>query len=269
MRSELYTARKLLVIKIICGILFCGVLATSMLMGFLPKLLEIQEVQVMDPQAQQMLQMLDPKLEIFQLQMLDITGSSQSGGLVISQIAAVVLGVTLVAGNFRHGAVIWKVLQGRLRWGLNILGATALCTASIAALSCFGTLGITGVVTSLYGVDWNVQVGELLLVWVRGILSLTLLALACAGVTLATRSGGLAAAVIGGVLGAETIIGTIMTLAHYDAKYLSWMPSHAIAAAVGVGNDLSYGIGAGLLCCIGWALVACLVGCLRLRTYNL
>ena len=205
----------------------------------------------------------------FQLQALDITGSTQSSGVAGSYIVVSVLGVLMVATNYRHGAVTWKVLHGRGRWGLNILGAVGAVTAGAAAVSCVIAGVITVVATQLSGTPWEVALSDVLLMWIRGIAALTLLAVTTAALTLATRSGLISGVILGVAYTIEAIIAAIGAVAGWNLTAIGWLPLQSVLSAVGVSSLAPYNSGAGLMLCAAWTVLAGIIGISRLKTYNL
>ena len=210
-----------------------------------------------------------PESSQFQLQALDITGSTQSSGVAGSYIVVSVLGVLMVATNYRHGAVTWKVLHGRGRWGLNILGAVGAVTAGAAAVSCVIAGVITVVATQLSGTPWEVALSDVLLMWIRGIAALTLLAVTTAALTLATRSGLVSGVILGVFYTVEAIIAAVGTVAGWNLTAIGWLPLQSVLSAVGVSSLAPYNSGAGLMLCAAWTVLAGIIGISRLKTYNL
>ena len=210
-----------------------------------------------------------PESSQFQLQALDITGSTQSSGFAGSYIVVSVLGVLMVATNYRHGAVTWKVLHGRGRWGLNILGAVGAVTAGAAAVSCVIAGVITVVATQLSGTPWEVALSDVLLMWIRGIAALTLLAVTTAALTLATRSGLISGVILGVAYTIEAIIAAIGAVAGWNLTAIGWLPLQSVLSAVGVSSLAPYNSGAGLMLCAAWTVLAGIIGISRLKTYNL
>ena len=137
MKTELYTAFQLSAIRITAAVMLLAAVIGSVLHWVLRSLMKIDPPQIggaTGDKIQQVIGNSNPSSPHFQLQGLDVTGTaSQSSGIGLSYVVVTVLGILLVAGNFRHGAVMWKVLRGRGRWGLNMLGTVAVVTATVAA----------------------------------------------------------------------------------------------------------------------------------------
>ena len=273
MKTELYTAFQLSAIRITAAVMLLAAVIGSVLHWVLRSLMKIDPSQIggaTGDKIQQVIGNSDPSSPHFQLQGLDVTGTaSQSSGIGLSYVVVTVLGILLVAGNFRHGAVMWKVLRGRGRWGLNMLGTVAVVTAAIVAVSCLITVVVTSIATALSGVDWAASTSDMLLVWLRGIIALTLLAVASAAVTLATHSGPIAGVVMGVVYIIEATVTTLGTVLGWDSHAYGWLPLQSIVSAVGVSNTAAYGTMAGMLLCAGWAGLATIIGLGRVKTYNL
>ena len=140
MKTELYTAFQLSAIRITAAVMLLAAVIGSVLHWVLRSLMKIDPPQIggaTGDKIQQVIGNSDPSSPHFQLQGLDVTGTaSQSSGIGLSYVVVTVLGILLVAGNFRHGAVMWKVLRGRGRWGLNMLGTVAVVTAAVVAVTC-------------------------------------------------------------------------------------------------------------------------------------
>ena len=258
MKTELYTAIHLRSIRIAAMALPIAAAFTSILAWVLGIAAPEELPQSFAPESSQ-----------FQLQALDITGSAQSSGTAGSYIVASVLGVLMVATNYRHGAVTWKVLHGRGRWGLNILGAVGAVTAGAAAVSCVIAGVITVVATQLSGTPWEVALSDVLLMWIRGIAALTLLAVTTAALTLATRSGLISGVILGVAYTIEAIIAAIGAVAGWNLTAIGWLPLQSVLSAVGVSSLAPYNSGAGLMLCAAWTVLAGIIGISRLKTYNL
>ena len=258
MKTELYTAIHLRSIRIAAMVLPIAAAFTSILAWVLGIAAPEELPQSFAPESSQ-----------FQLQALDITGSTQSSGVAGSYIVVSVLGVLMVATNYRHGAVTWKVLHGRGRWGLNILGAVGAVTAGAAAVSCVIAGVITVVATQLSGTPWEVALSDVLLMWIRGIAALTLLAVTTAALTLATRSGLVSGVILGVFYTVEAIIAAIGTVAGWNLTAIGWLPLQSVLSAVGVSSLAPYNSGAGLMLCAAWTVLAGIIGISRLKTYNL
>ena len=258
MKTELYTAIHLRSIRIAAMALPIAAAFTSILAWVLGIAAPEELPQSFAPESSQ-----------FQLQALDITGSTQSSGVAGSYIVASVLGVLMVATNYRHGAVTWKVLNGRGRWGLNILGAVGAVTAGAAAVSCVIAGVITVVATQLSGTPWEVALSDVLLMWIRGIAALTLLAVTTAALTLATRSGLVSGVILGVAYTIEAIIAAIGAVAGWNLTAIGWLPLQSVLSAVGVSSLAPYNSGAGLMLCAAWTVLAGIIGISRLKTYNL
>lgn len=258
MKTELYTAIHLRSIRIAAMALPIAAAFTSILAWVLGIAAPEELPQSFAPESFQ-----------FQLQALDITGSTQSSGVAGSYIVVSVLGVLMVATNYRHGAVTWKVLHGRGRWGLNILGAVGAVTAGAAAVSCVIAGVITVVATQLSGTPWEVALSDVLLMWIRGIAALTLLAVTTAALTLATRSGLVSGVILGVFYTVEAIIAAIGTVAGWNLTAIGWLPLQSVLSAVGVSSLAPYNSGAGLMLCAAWTVLAGIIGISRLKTYNL
>ena len=258
MKTELNTAIHLRSIRIAALALPIVAAFTSILAWILGILIPEELPQSFAPESSQ-----------FQLQALDITGSTQSSGVAGSYIVASVLGVLMVATNYRHGAVTWKVLHGRGRWGLNILGAVGAVTAGAAAVSCVIAGVITVVATQLSGTPWEVALSDVLLMWIRGIAALTLLAVTTAALTLATRSGLISGVILGVAYTIEAIIAAIGAVAGWNLTAIGWLPLQSVLSAVGVSSLAPYNSGAGLMLCAAWTVLAGIIGISRLKTYNL
>ena len=258
MKTELNTAIHLRSIRIAALALPIVAAFTSILAWILGILIPEELPQSFAPESSQ-----------FQLQALDITGSTQSSGVAGSYIVVSVLGVLMVATNYRHGAVTWKVLHGRGRWGLNILGAVGAVTAGAAAVSCVIAGVITVVATQLSGTPWEVALSDVLLMWIRGIAALTLLAVTTAALTLATRSGLISGVILGVAYTIEAIIAAIGAVAGWNLTAIGWLPLQSVLSAVGVSSLAPYNNGAGLMLCAAWTVLAGIIGISRLKTYNL
>ena len=258
MKTELYTAIHLRSIRIAAMALPIAAAFTSILAWVLGIAAPEKLPQSFAPESSQ-----------FQLQALDITGSTQSSGVAGSYIVVSVLGVLMVATNYRHGAVTWKVLHGRGRWGLNILGAVGAVTAGAAAVSCVIAGVITAVATQLSGTPWEVALSDVLLMWIRGIAALTLLAVTTAALTLATRSGLISGVILGVAYTIEAIIAAIGAVAGWNLTAIGWLPLQSVLSAVGVSSFAPYNSGAGLMLCAAWTVLAGIIGISRLKTYNL
>ena len=258
MKTELYTAIHLRSIRIAAMALPIAAAFTSILAWVLGIAAPEKLPQSFAPESSQ-----------FQLQALDITGSAQSSGVAGSYIVASVLGVLMVATNYRHGAVTWKVLHGRGRWGLNILGAVGAVTAGAAAVNCVIAGVITVVATQLSGTPWEVALSDVLLMWIRGIAALTLLAVTTAALTLATRSGLISGVILGVAYTIEAIIAAIGAVAGWNLTAIGWLPLQSVLSAVGVSSLAPYNSGAGLMLCAAWTVLAGIIGISRLKTYNL
>ena len=258
MKTELYTAIHLRSIRIAAMALPIAAAFTSILAWVLGIAAPEELPQSFAPESSQ-----------FQLQALDITGSTQSSGVAGSYIVVSVLGVLMVATNYRHGAVMWKVLHGRGRWGLNILGAVGAVTAGAAAVSCVIAGVITVVATQLSGTPWEVALSDVLLMWIRGIAALTLLAVTTAALTLATRSGLISGVILGVAYTIEAIIAAIGAVAGWNLTAIGWLPLQSVLSAVGVSSLAPYNSGAGLMLCAAWTVLAGIIGISRLKTYNL
>ena len=258
MKTELYTAIHLRSIRIAAMALPIAAAFTSILAWVLGIAAPEKLPQSFAPESSQ-----------FQLQALDITGSAQSSGTTGSYIVASVLGVLMVAINYRHGAVTWKVLHGRGRWGLNILGAVGAVTAGAAAVSCVIAGVITVVATQLSGTPWEVALSDVLLMWICGIAALTLLAVTTAALTLATRSGLISGVILGVAYTIEAIIAAIGAVAGWNLTAIGWLPLQSVLSAVGVSSLAPYNSGAGLMLCAAWTVLAGIIGISRLKTYNL
>ena len=258
MKTELYTAINLRSIRIAAMALPIAAAFTSILAWVLGIAAPEELPQSFAPESSQ-----------FQLQALDITGSTQSSGVAGSYIVVSVLGVLMVATNYRHGAVTWKVLHGRGRWGLNILGAVGAVTAGAAAVSCVIAGVITVVATQLSGTPWEVALSDVLLMWIRGIAALTLLAVTTAALTLATRSGLVSGVILGVAYTIEAIIAAIGAVAGWNLTAIGWLPLQSVLSAVGVSSLAPYNSGAGLMLCAAWTVLAGIIGISRLKTYNL
>ena len=258
MKTELYTAIHLRSIRTAAMALPIAAAFTSILAWVLGIAAPEELPQSFAPESSQ-----------FQLQALDITGSAQSSGTTGSYIVASVLGVLMVATNYRHGAVTWKVLHGRGRWGLNILGAVGAVTAGAAAVSCVIAGVITVVATQLSGTPWEVALSDVLLMWIRGIAALTLLAVTTAALTLATRSGLVSGVILGVAYTIEAIIAAIGAVAGWNLTAIGWLPLQSVLSAVGVSSLAPYNSGAGLMLCAAWTVLAGIIGISRLKTYNL
>ena len=258
MKTELYTAIHLRSIRIAAMALPIAAAFTSILAWVLGIAAPEELPQSFAPESSQ-----------FQLQALDITGSTQSSGVAGSYIVVSVLGVLMVATNYRHGAVTWKVLHGRGRWGLNILGAVGAVTAGAAAVSCVIAGVITVVATQLSGTPWEVALSDVLLMWIRGIAALTLLAVTTAALTLATRSGLVSGVILGVAYTIEAIIAAIGAVAGWNLTAIGWLPLQSALSAVGTSTLAPYSSGAGLLLCAGWTALVGIIGISRLKTYNL
>lgn len=258
MKTELYTAIHLRSIRIAAMALPIAAAFTSILAWVLGIAAPEELPQSFAPESSQ-----------FQLQALDITGSTQSSGVAGSYIVVSVLGVLMVATNYRHGAVTWKVLHGRGRWGLNILGAVGAVTAGAAAVSCVIAGVITVVATQLSGTPWEVALSDVLLMWICGIAALTLLAVTTAALTLATRSGLISGVILGVAYTIEAIIAAIGAVAGWNLTAIGWLPLQSVLSAVGVSSLAPYNSGAGLMLCAAWTVLAGIIGISRLKTYNL
>lgn len=258
MKTELYTAIHLRSIRIAAMALPIAAAFTSILAWVLGIAAPEELPQSFAPESSQ-----------FQLQALDITGSTQSSGVAGSYIVVSVLGVLMVATNYRHEAVTWKVLHGRGRWGLNILGAVGAVTAGAAAVSCVIAGVITVVATQLSGTPWEVALSDVLLMWIRGIAALTLLAVTTAALTLATRSGLISGVILGVAYTIEAIIAAIGAVAGWNLTAIGWLPLQSVLSAVGVSSLAPYNSGAGLMLCAAWTVLARIIGISRLKTYNL
>ena len=258
MKTELNTAIHLRSIRIAALALPIVAAFTSILAWILGILIPEELPQSFAPESSQ-----------FQLQALDITGSTQSSGVAGSYIVVSVLGVLMVATNYRHGAATWKVLHGRGRWGLNILGAVGAVTAGAAAVSCVIAGVITVVATQLSGTPWEVALSDVLLMWIRGIAALTLLAVTTAALTLATRSGLISGVILGVAYTIEAIIAAIGAVAGWNLTAIGWLPLQSVLSAVGVSSLAPYNSGAGLMLCAAWTVLAGIIGISRLKTYNL
>ena len=258
MKTELYTAIHLHSIRI-------AALALPIVAAFTSILAWVLGIAA----PEELPQSFAPESSQFQLQALDITGSTQSSGVAGSYIVVSVLGVLMVATNYRHGAVTWKVLHGRGRWGLNILGAVGAVTAGAAAVSCVIAGVITVVATQLSGTPWEVALSDVLLMWIRGIAALTLLAVTTAALTLATRSGLVSGVILGVFYTVEAIIAAIGTVAGWNLTAIGWLPLQSVLSAVGVSSLAPYNSGAGLMLCAAWTVLAGIIGISRLKTYNL
>ena len=262
MKTELYTAIHLRSIRIAAMALPIAAAFTSILAWVLGIAAPEELPQSFAPESSQ-----------FQLQALDITGSTQSSGIAGSYIVVSVLGVLMVATNYRHGAVMWKVLHGRGRWGLNILGAVGAVTAGAAAVNCVIAGVITVVATQLSGTPWEVALSDVLLMWIRGIAALTLLAVTTAALTLATRSGLVSGVILGVAYTIEAIIEAIIAaigaVAGWNLTAIGWLPLQSVLSAVGVSSLAPYNSGAGLMLCAAWTVLAGIIGISRLKTYNL
>ena len=258
MKTELYTAIHLRSIRIAAMALPIAAAFTSILAWVLGIAAPEELPQSFAPESSQ-----------FQLQALDITGSTQSSGVAGSYIVVSVLGVLMVATNYRHEAVTWKVLHGRGRWGLNILGAVGAVTAGAAAVSCVIAGVITVVATQLSGTPWEVALSDVLLMWICGIAALTLLAVTTAALTLATRSGLVSGVILGVAYTIEAIIAAIGAVAGWNLTAIGWLPLQSVLSAVGVSSLAPYNSGAGLMLCAAWTVLAGIIGISRLKTYNL
>ena len=262
MKTELYTAIHLRSIRIAAMALPIAAAFTSILAWVLGIAAPEELPQSFAPESSQ-----------FQLQALDITGSTQSSGVAGSYIVASVLGVLMVATNYRHGAVTWKVLHGSGRWGLNILGDEGAVTAGAAAVNCVIAGVITVVATQLSGTPWEVALSDVLLMWIRGIAALTLLAVTTAALTLATRSGLVSGVILGVAYTIEAIIAAIIAaigaVAGWNLTAIGWLPLQSVLSAVGVSSLAPYNSGAGLMLCAAWTVLAGIIGLSRLKTYNL
>lgn len=258
MKTELNTAIHLRSIRIAALALPIVAAFTSILAWILGILIPEELPQSFAPESSQ-----------FQLQALDITGSTQSSGVAGSYIVVSVLGVLMVATNYRHEAVTWKVLHGRGRWGLNILGAVGAVTAGAAAVSCVIAGVITVVATQLSGTPWEVALSDVLLMWICGIAALTLLAVTTAALTLATRSGLISGVILGVAYTIEAIIAAIGAVAGWNLTAIGWLPLQSVLSAVGVSSLAPYNSGAGLMLCAAWTVLAGIIGISRLKTYNL
>ena len=258
MKTELYTAIHLRSIRI-------AALALPIVAAFTSILAWVLGIAA----PEELPQSFAPESSQFQLQALDITGSTQSSGVAGSYIVVSVLGVLMVATNYRHGAVTWKVLHGRGRWGLNILGAVGAVTAGAAAVSCVIAGVITVVATQLSGTPWEVALSDVLLMWIRGIAALTLLAVTTAALTLATRSGLISGVILGVAYTIEAIIAAIGAVAGWNLTAIGWLPLQSVLSAVGVSSLAPYNSGAGLMLCAAWTVLAGIIGISRLKTYNL
>ena len=259
MKTELYTAFQLSAIRITAAVMLLAAVIGSVLHWVLRSLMKIDPPQIggaTGDKIQQVIGNSDPSSPHFQLQGLDVTGTaSQSSGIGLSYVVVTVLGILLVAGNFRHGAVM--------------LGTVAVVTAAVVAVSCLITVVVTSIATALSGVDWAASTSDMLLVWLRGIIALTLLAVASAAVTLATHSGPIAGVVMGVVYIIEATVTTLGTVLGWDSHAYGWLPLQSIVSAVGVSNTAAYGTMAGMLLCVGWAGLATIIGLGRMKTYNL
>ena len=258
MKTELYTAIHLRSIRI-------AAMALPIVAAFTSILAWVLDIAA----PEELPQSFAPESSQFQLQALDITGSTQSSGVAGSYIVVSVLGVLMVATNYRHGAATWKVLHGRGRWGLNILGAVGAVTAGAAVVSCVIAAVVTGVATQVNGTSWNVPVSDALLMWARGIVALTLLAVTTAALTLATRSGLISGVILGVFYTVEAIIAAIGAVAGWNLTAIGWLPLQSVLSAVGVSSLAPYNSGAGLMLCAAWTVLAGIIGISRLKTYNL
>ena len=258
MKTELYTAIHLRSIRI-------AAMALPIVAAFTSILAWVLDIAA----PEELPQSFAPESSQFQLQALDITGSTQSSGVAGSYIVVSVLGVLMVATNYRHEAVTWKVLHGRGRWGLNILGAVGAVTAGAAAVSCVIAGVITVVATQLSGTPWEVALSDVLLMWICGIAALTLLAVTTAALTLATRSGLISGVILGVAYTIEAIIAAIGAVAGWNLTAIGWLPLQSVLSAVGVSSLAPYNSGAGLMLCAAWTVLAGIIGISRLKTYNL
>ena len=258
MKTELYTAIHLRSIRI-------AAMALPIVAAFTSILAWVLDIAA----PEELPQSFAPESSQFQLQALDITGSTQSSGVAGSYIVVSVLGVLMVATNYRHGAATWKVLHGRGRWGLNILGAVGAVTAGAAAVSCVIAGVITVVATQLSGTPWEVALSDVLLMWICGIAALTLLAVTTAALTLATRSGLISGVILGVAYTIEAIIAAIGAVAGWNLTAIGWLPLQSVLSAVGVSSLAPYNSGAGLMLCAAWTVLAGIIGISRLKTYNL
>ena len=218
MKTELYTAIHLRSIRI-------AAMALPIVAAFTSILAWVLDIAA----PEELPQSFAPESSQFQLQALDITGSTQSSGVAGSYIVVSVLGVLMVATNYRHGAATWKVLHGRGRWGLS----------------------------------------DALLRWARGIVALTLLAVTTAALTLATHSGLISGVILGVFYTVEAIIAAIGAVAGWNLTAIGWLPLQSVLSAVGVSSLAPYNSGAGLMLCAAWTVLAGIIGISRLKTYNL
>lgn len=136
-------------------------------------------------------------------------------------------------------------------------------------MSCVIAAVVTGVATQVNGTSWNVPVSDALLMWARGIVALTLLAVTTAALTLATHSGLISGVILGVFYTVEAIIAAIGAVAGWNLTAIGWLPLQSVLSAVGVSSLAPYNSGAGLMLCAAWTVLAGIIGISRLKTYNL
>lgn len=273
--SELYTLRKLPSVLITFTLAVVMAVVGASLHWSLPYLLKLDPPERgAGPAAEQVDALLaasDPALKSFQTAGLDITGSGQSSGISVFIIAVVALVIAAAIVSFSSGAVVWKTVASgnRISWALGALAAVAVVVLATCVIVCAALAVTASIAMAMHSVSVEVSAGDVAIVWLRGILSVLLLAVTIFGCVLTLRKQGLVLGVVIGVVVAGVILGTIGSMAGWNELTYSWLPTNAVTVAGGQGlmSTLNPWVGIGILA--AWAAVSLGIGLRNFKCANL
>ena len=195
----------------------------------------------------------------FQLGLFDIVG--------VAVIMAVILGITMVTTEFRHGTVTPTFLAAPVRERV-LLAKTIAGTAVAIFFALLAVLVVLAVALpwlAVLGVDLNVESGETAERIGRQFLStvLWLLIGVAIGCLVQSQVAALVGTLIWIFLGEQLIAGVFVLL---DVEGLiGYLPFHALDAADGSGGENLLSHGAGVAVSLGWIALIGALGTARVR----
>ncbi len=195
----------------------------------------------------------------FQASLVDIVG--------VSVLFAIILGITVVTNEFRHGTVTPTFLAEPRRE--RVIAAKAIATVVVAIGFALLSLVVVAAVaiTWLTIVDVQLQLGDAEFLTRIGEQTLSVVLWALLGVAIGTAVHSQVAALVGTLVWiflVENLLVGLLGLVDADgvAEYL---PFHALDAADGTGADNLLSYGPGVAVSLGWILLLGAFGIWRTR----
>ncbi|MBI9000453.1 hypothetical protein M0E87_11140 [Corynebacterium sp. CCM 9185] len=273
LRAQLYTATRLTSVRASSALTLLAIVLSCAATWALPVLLTHLDLgaAVQDERVAAALAAASPASSQLQRGAFDVFASTSSDVLTLPQLTVIISGILIGTTMIRHGAVCWQIIDSsRTRVSASILCTSAIVAAVPAAIGALLCWPVSLIAMMLHDVDFAVDVPDLLLLQVRGIVVLTLVAVLCAGLGLVFRSLGGTAAAVAAVAVVEFLVTAVSALAGLGPRAAGWLPLQSARMAIGLSDPTGdFPSWAGLGSVLGWTVLVVGLGVVRFHRYNL